>query len=148
MQQKYLRLAAGSLKIHRVFLWADLGLRQKGGGKKREKRKFKKDYCGKKKTSKLREKKIKNKNKKEKKKEQKRQISKRSLILFVQKRKKLKKTKKGIIHTELVQERHKPLARSKKKCAIRSVNISLCGLWELALSLFVLFVIALFLHYL
>lgn len=92
-------------------------------------------------------KKIKNK-KQKKKKEQKRQISKRSLILFVQKRKKQKKTKKDIIHTESVQERHKPLARSKKKCAIRSVNISLCGLWELALSLFVLFVIALFLHYL
>lgn len=37
MQQKYLRLEACSLKIHRVFLWADLGLRKKGGKKRKEK---------------------------------------------------------------------------------------------------------------
>lgn len=37
MQQKYLRLEACSLKIHHVFLWADLGLRKKGGKKRKEK---------------------------------------------------------------------------------------------------------------
>lgn len=37
MQQKYLRLEACSLKIHRVFLWADLGFRKKGGKKRKEK---------------------------------------------------------------------------------------------------------------
>lgn len=37
MQQKYLHPVAGSVLIHRVFLWVDLGLRQKGGKKRKEK---------------------------------------------------------------------------------------------------------------
>lgn len=54
MQEKYLHPLAGSLKTHRVFLWADLGSGQKEGGGRREKRKFKKDllHCGKKKKNK------------------------------------------------------------------------------------------------
>lgn len=40
MQEKYLRPSVCSSKTHHVFLWADLGLRQKGG--EREKTKFKK----------------------------------------------------------------------------------------------------------
>lgn len=37
MQEKYLRPSVCSSKTHRVFLWADLGLRQKRGGKRKDK---------------------------------------------------------------------------------------------------------------
>lgn len=37
MQEKYLRPSACSSKTHHVFLWVDLGLRQKGGGKRKDK---------------------------------------------------------------------------------------------------------------
>lgn len=74
MQQKYLRLAACSLKIHQFFLWADLGLRKKGGKKRKEK--IQKRLLAK------TEKEKKRISKKEKKQEQKRQISKSSCWVF------------------------------------------------------------------
>ncbi len=37
MQEKYLPPSVCSSKTHRVFLWVDLGLRQKGGGKRKDK---------------------------------------------------------------------------------------------------------------
>lgn len=104
MQQKYLRLEACSLKIHRVFLWADLGLRKKGGKKRKEK-------IQKRLLAKTDEKK-KRMSKKEKKKEQKGQISKSSwllmfffVVLFFSFKKSTKAKTKGITDTDLSQEK-------------------------------------------
>lgn len=102
MQQKYLRLEACSLKIHHVFLWADLGLRKKGGKKRKEKiQKRLLAKTGKKRIS-----------KKEKKKEQKGQISKSSWLLivfvfflFFPFKKSTKAKTKGITDTVLSQEK-------------------------------------------
>lgn len=80
MQQKYLHLVAGSVLIHHVFLWVDLGFRQKGGKKRKEKIQ--------KKITVVRE-----KSKRKTRKSKKQEISKRLLFSFLSKGDKKRKAK-------------------------------------------------------
>lgn len=115
MQQKYLHPVAGSVLIHRVFLWVDLGLRQKGGKKRKEKIQ--------KKITVARE-----KSKIENKKEQKTRNQQEVIVLILFKRwqkEKQRQRTKSIINTES-QERHKSATRSKK-FNVSSVNILSCA---------------------
>lgn len=131
MQQKYLRLEACSLKIHHVFLWADLGLRKKGGKKRKEK-------IQKRLLAKTEKKEYQKKKRRKSKKDKSARVHGCLLFCFFSFKKSTKAKTKGITDTDLSQEK----TQDQRKLFLDVISFSPPAeengchcLWSLFLSL-------------